>query len=226
MEKNISFSDVLASSVHDIKNSLGMVTNTIEELALDPRLGLAGHPGMMRLQLEAQRVNHDLIQMLLLYKFENRELSANITETDLEDFLEDIAIEHLALAEARGIRIETRSDPQLRAYFDENLIRSVINNAIGNAQRYTRDRILISAETQHDYIVLRVEDNGEGFPDAMLAIRDTLGTTHGFMRCRTQLGLYFATMIAGLHSNQDRKGHIRVENHHALCGGCFSLWLP
>ena len=222
----IKFSDVLASSIHDIKNALGMITNTIEELTLNPDSGLAGNPKLMRLQLESQRANHDLIQLLALYKHENAKLTPNITENNLDDFIEDIAIENRALAEARGINIDTRCDSFLSAYFDENLIRGVINNAVGNSQRYTRDRILLSTDVCESFVVIRVEDNGDGFPAEMLEFQEAIGRSENFNQGRTQLGLYFAKLIAQMHTNQQQQGFIRLENNHILSGSCFSLWLP
>jgi K+-sensing histidine kinase KdpD len=203
-----------------------MVTSTIEELTFDPDLMLAGNPKIMRLQLEAQRVNRDLIQLLLLYRYENEKLSPNLTENNLEDFIEEVAIENRALAQARGIEIETECDPFLCAYFDDNLVRSVIHNAVYNSQRYTRNRLRLSAEESNNYIVLRVEDNGEGFPDHMLELQAALDTSEHIHQGQTQLGLYFANLMAQIHTNRDRHGFIRLENKINLSGGCFSLWLP
>lgn len=203
-----------------------MVTSTIEELTLDPHLQLSGNPKVMRLQMEAQRANHDLIQLLLLYKYENERLSPNLTENNLEDFIEDIAIENRALAAARGIKISTRCDPSRSAYFDENLVRSVINSAVGNSQRYTRDRILLCADEADGFTILRVEDNGDGFPDSMLELQAAIDTSDNIDHGHTQLGLYFANLIARIHVNQHCHGFIRLENQINLSGGCFSLWLP
>jgi signal transduction histidine kinase len=222
----IRFSDILASSIHDIKNALSMVTGTIEQLTCDPQFALADDPRITRLQLEAQRVNHDLIQLLMLYRHENGKLSPNLTEINLEEFIEEIVIENRALTAARGIRIDTVCDPSLDGFFDEHLIRIVINNALNNAQRYTRDQILLSAEEAEGYVRLRIEDNGDGFPDSMLALQQALDSAEAIDQGRTQLGLYFSNLITRLHTNKDRKGFIRLENNVDLCGGCFSLWLP
>lgn len=203
-----------------------MVINTIEELTLDPKTELASNPKVIRLQLEARRANNDLIQLLALYKYENEKLVANITENNLEDFLEDIAIDNRALAEARGIKIDTQCDTLLSAYFDENLVRGVINNAVGNSQRYTRDRILLSADENEGFIVLRVEDNGEGFPDRMLELQKVIDTSDNFTQGRTQLGLYFSDLVAQMHTCRDQTGFTRLENNINLTGSCFSLWLP
>ena len=222
----MTFSDILASSIHDIKNTLGMITNTIEELLLDPELGLSGNAKMARLQLESQRANNELIQLLALYKHENAKLAPMIDENNLEDFIEDIAIENRALAQARYIDIETSCDPLLSAYFDENLLRGVINSAVGNSQRYTRDKILISAEIQDGFTVIRVEDNGDGFPEFMLELQNVRDTSENFNHGRTQLGIVFANLIAQMHTNRDIKGFIKLENRVNLAGGCFSVWLP
>jgi len=223
---SIKFSDVLASSIHDIKNALSMVTGTIEQLTCDPDSGLSGNSQLTQLQLEAQRVNHELIQLLLLYRYENEKLGPNITENHLEDFLEEIAIEHRALSEARGIRIETGCDPFLIGYFDENLVRIVINNALNNAQRYTRDLISLHADDVNGFLRLRIEDNGDGFSGSMLALQIELDSMEQIDQGSTQLGLYFSNLIARIHTNRDRHGFIRLENGVELSGGCFSLWLP
>ena len=222
----IKFSDALASSIHDIKNALSLVINTIEKLTLDQSMGLAGNSKVMRLQLEAQRANHDLIQLLVLYKYENEKLAPNITENNLKEFIEDIAIENDALAKAHGIKIGTRCDALLSGYFDENLIRGVINNALCNSLRYTRDRILLSADESDGYVRIRVDDDGDGFSDSMLEIQQALNSSDNFTQGRTQLGLYFSNLIAQMHSNRDRQGFFRLENQVNLSGGCFSLWLP
>lgn len=222
----IQFSDILASSIHDIKNALSMVTGTIEQLTCDPQFALVDDPKITRLQLEAQRVNHDLIQLLVLYRHENGKLSPNLTEINLEEFIEEIVVENRALSEARGIRIDTVCDPSINGFFDEHLIRIVINNALNNAQRYTRDQILLSADATEDYLRLRIEDNGEGFPETMLELQAALESAQRIDQGRTQLGLYFSNLIAHLHADKDRRGFIRLANNVDLCGGCFSLWLP
>jgi signal transduction histidine kinase len=180
----------------------------------------------MHLQLEAQRVNHDLIQLLMLYRYENEKLSPVLTENDLEDFIEEIALENRPLSEARGINLQTDCDPSLSGYFDENLIRTVINNALNNAQRHTRDRILLSADETEGYLRFRIEDNGEGFPETMLTRQTAFDSMERIDQGRTRLGLHFSNLIAQIHTNRDRHGFVRLENRVNLCGGCFSLWLP
>lgn len=222
----MDFSDVLASAVHDIKNSLGMVINTLEELTGTPDSELGDHPKAKLLQLEARRANNDLIQLLTLYKLQNELANAHILEHNLEDFLDDLVVENRALAEALEINLDYRCDPFLNGFFDEDLLRGVLNNAIGNAERYTSDQIIISADAVDDYTVIRIEDNGKGFPQAMLEQQANSNPSPVCNRGRTQLGLYFSDKIAKLHRKSDRVGFIRLENEVNLNGGCFSIWIP
>ena len=222
----MNFSDVLASSVHDIKNALSMVTNTLDELVCDPSTGLADNPKVARLEMETQRVNNNLIQLLVLYKSENKQLSINIDEHNVDDFISDVVVEFERLANAQGITLESECDPFLSAYFDEDLMRGVLSNAISNAQRYTKDKILISADEVDGHIVLRVEDNGSGYPESMLEIQAATPNPNNFGDGHTQLGLYFSNLVASLHKNNDKQGFIRLENRVNLDGGCLSVWIP
>ncbi len=222
----MKFADVLASSVHDIKNALGVMINTLDEITSDPDSGLAHNPKMLTLQSEAKRASNDLIQLLSLYKIENERLTPHVAEYNLEDFLDDILVEHRALAQARGIKINRECDPFLSAYFYADLVRGILNNAIGNAERYTRDRILLAADFQDDFLVIRVEDNGRGFPPAMLEMLDALNVSRGFQSGRTQLGLFFSSQVARMHQNQGLEGRIELGNECSLGGGCFSVCLP
>lgn len=222
----MNFSDVLASSIHDIKNALNMVINTLDELMSDPVTGLAKNPKARRLEWEVQRANNDLVQLLTVYKSENRQLSVHIAEIALDEFLDDVTVEIRGSLEARGISIETRCDPSVVGYFDEDMVRGVIGNAVNNAQRYTRDRILLSAEERDGHVVIRVEDNGSGYPESMLQQRNTSDAGNSFIAGHTQLGLYFSDLIARMHNNRGKTGFVRMENQVNLEGGCFSLWLP
>ncbi len=222
----MQFSDILAASIHDIKNSLGMIMATLDDLTNDPNNHFTQPVQVIRLQEETKRANSDLIQLLLLYKYENQQLGLNITELNLEEFLEEIQAENSALLQARGISLNISCPSDLLGYFDDDLIKGVINSAIGNASRYTKSQILLRAEEEEGYLTIRVDDDGNGFPAEMLEIEYSEIQKASFASGSTQLGLYFAQQIASIHENRGRHGHIRLENRQALSGGCFSIQLP
>lgn len=222
----MKFYDVLASLIHDMKNSLGMVIHTLDGITMDAVPERDRQARITLLQNEAKRLNNNLIELLTLYNIENERISPSIEEVDVTDFIAEIMAENHSSAEANHIELISACDPELFGYFDENLIRNVLNNLVGNGIRYTHDQLLISAVEEAGYLVFRVEDNGEGFPEQMLSTQSVRNDQSDLADGRTKLGLYFATMIAEMHRNGEQQGFIRLENRHQLSGGCFSIYLP
>ena len=220
------FADILASLIHDMKNSLGMVINTLEELSGQSAASSSNAARLVILQQEANRLNNNLIELLTLYKIENERICANIEELNVADFLEEVVAENRAIADARRVALECRCDSDLFGYFDEGLLRGVINSLIGNGLRYTHSRLLLAAQQHDGYLVFKVEDDGEGFPQEMVEAQQALGQSQPLSEGRTQLGIYFAGMVAAMHRNKGNKGFIRLSNDCQLPGGCFSIWLP
>ncbi|PQJ95429.1 sensor histidine kinase [Chromatium okenii] len=226
----MDFSDVLASSIHDIKNSLGLILNSLNELVNDPNNHIANPRQASLLQHETQRANSALIQLLNLYKIGNAQLVARINEHNLDDFFEDVLADNQAMCRGLNLELTHRCDPHLTGYFDADLIHGLLNSAIGNAGRYAKTKILLSATIEERYCVIRLEDDGAGFPDALIHCLPSENGLPQFIAndpSRTHLGLYFASRIAALHRNSDgRTGMIRLRNAHILSGSCFELWLP
>ncbi len=220
------FSDIIASLIHDMKNSLGMVINTLEEMNEQRFTDTNNANKMVALQHEAKRLNNNLIALLSLYKIDNGRISPNIEEWNLNEFLEEVIAENRISAEARSVTLDYKCDPDLVGYFDEGLIRSVINNIIGNGLRYTQDRMSVTAEMYAGYLVLRVEDNGDGYPQVMLDAQQAEEQHDTNNQGHTQLGIYFASLVANMHKNKDQTGYVQLSNGHSLEGGCFSIWLP
>jgi K+-sensing histidine kinase KdpD len=220
----MKFSDVLASTIHDMKNSLSMVINTLDELALENEQ--RKDQRFSTLQHESKRLNNNLIALLSLYKIENERLTPNVEEINLEDFLEEVVIDNQTLADTRGISLEYDCEEMLVGYFDEWLIRGVLNSVIGNALRYTRSKILIHADSVDAHLVVTIEDDGSGFPQTMIDAQETFNQRGKPSEGQTQLGLYFASMVAHLHINGDKCGYIKLSNQQRLGGGCFAIWLP
>jgi len=220
----MKFSDILASIIHDMKNSLGIVINTVDELAAQDSTGESCR--LSTLQHESKRLNNNLIALLSLYKMENGRLDANIEEINVGDFLEEIVLDNQTLAGIKNVDLDHACEYGLVGYFDEWLIRGVINNLIGNALRYTTSRISIQAELADPYLVFRIEDDGNGFPRCMIEAQAAFNRNSTLSEGNTQLGIYFASMVAQLHKNGGRCGYIELSNNHRLKGGCFSVWLP
>jgi len=226
-EHNLEFSTVLASSVHDMKNSLGMLLGTLEDITMQcGGQDCPSSPKFAQLQYEGQRVNNHLIQLLAIYKIENSMYSPNIAEHSLQDFLEESAMQSEALLAPKGIDVECDCDPQLIGFFDREMVAGVVNNVVNNAYRYSKDKIRLSAAQHGDHVVISVEDNGRGYPPNMLCEHSDQLTGINFKAGSTGLGLYFSSLVAKMHKNKGRQGYIACSNNGIDGGGKFSIYLP
>ncbi len=223
----MEFATVLASSVHDMKNSLSMLLGTLDDIT--GRCGgadCASSKKFAQLRYEGQRVNNHLIQLLAIYKIENSMYSPLIAEHSLLDFLEESALQSEALLSPRGIAIEYDCDADLCASFDWELVAGVVNNVVNNAYRYSRDRIRLSAGQVEGFVVMSIEDNGNGYPQYMLCEHSGQLSGVSFTSGSTGLGLYFSSLVAKMHKNKGRQGYISCSNDGLDGGGKFSIFLP
>ncbi len=220
------FYDILASIIHDMKNSLGMVINRLDEIVDELPVEVNESAKIAAIQHEAKRLNNNLIELLTLYRMENERISPVIDEVYVDDFLQEIVVENQSAADSGDVSLSCDCDEELTGYFDEGLVHGIINNLIGNALRYTESKIEITAEERDGYLVISVEDDGAGFTDEMLQAQKADTVNNDIGDGRTLLGIHFANMIAQMHHNKDKKGFIKLRNNNRLKGGCFSIYLP
>lgn len=217
----------LASSVHDMKNSISMLIGAlervIEEVApgTSPAVDNLGH-----MLYETQRINSNLVQLLTLYKLGQDRYPFTFDEHDLGEFTQELAAQNRHLLDSRQVHLEVDCPADLYWPFDRDLVAGVINHAFNNAIHYTRDRIRLAIQQEDEVLAIALEDNGPGFPQHMLD--DGLAAMRGvnFSTGSTGLGLYFSAVIAKLHRNRDRCGDIMLANGGPLGGGRFVLRLP
>ena len=221
----IDFSTVIASTVHDMKNSLGMLLHCVDEVRDSVPAEVQESSGFTTLQYEAQRVHGNLIQLLGLYRLQQSTLSAAIDEHFVPDFMEVQLARHQPLLQGLGLKIALEAEP-VSGFFDQHLVAGILDNTVNNAIRYTRGQLRLTASEEDGYLVFTVEDDGGGYPEQMReATEYGLGSIN-FSTGSTHLGLYFADRIARLHRAGDRQGFIRLRNGGQLGGGIFELWLP
>lgn len=229
--EELDFSTLLASSIHDMKNSLAMLLGSVSEVTHQcmPNNGCSSHKELIKIQHQGQRVNRYLIQLLILYRLEQQEYCLNVNEQYISDFFAEIMLENEELLALNGIKLSSNCDDMLAGYFDLELVRGVINTIINNAYQYSKDEIRLVAKQQDGYLMISVQDNGKGYPPKMLT--ETGGDDAGqrgvsFYSGSTGLGLYFSKKVAEIHLQGQRKGYIELSNDGIDGGGNFSIYLP
>lgn len=219
----------LASTVHDMKNSIGVLSGTLEAL-------LAAAPPSAPAELaqmlyQTRRLNDNLIQLLALYKDVGKPgYPFDPAPLPVSELVDQVAGQARVLLRSKGIALDTDFPPDLIWSMDEDLVIGVLVHAINNAIRYTRGRIALSAGVVDGMLELRVADDGAGFPPALLAAgAAALGPQRGavdFLNNSSGLGLYFSAEVARMHRHRGRAGAIALDNGGPLGGGCFVLRLP
>ena len=226
-EQNLDFALVLASSVHDMKNSVGMLLASLEQVIEEtPPSNDVQSKRFSTLHYEASRINGELIQLLTIYRMQNNFLPIQIDEYYVIDILEDQIARNHTLIETGHIQMDLDCNPDLSWCFDSDLIGSVVHNIIVNCSRYTKSKIFIGAKEEDDMLVITVADNGTGYPDNMLESPSMLVETAELSKNATHLGLYFAEKIASMHKQNNRHGYIQLKNGEPLGGGAFKIYLP
>ena len=217
----------LASSVHDMKNSISMLIGGLEKTLsqLDPA-SFPAYADMAHMIYETKRINNNLIQLLTLYKTGNDLYPFDPQSQALADFLGVIGEQNRSQLASQGISVEFSVDDDLYWEFDEDLINGVIGNALNNAIHYTQDRIRLVATESDGWLEFRIEDNGKGYPPRMLEAGVEAMRGVDFLGGSTGLGLHFSVVAAKMHRNRGRCGEIRLENGGAWGGGCFVVRLP
>ena len=227
----IDFSDVLAATVHDMKNSLGLLIQSIETLGnFVPETLVEAHEHIGRTHYEATRLNSNLVQLLSLYRSDIEDFPTNIDEYSIDALFEDIIGSNEYYANKKNIKLIYNIDTRLNWFLDSELIYLLLNDALINALRYGNKQVVLSANiegTKDDmFLHIKIEDDGKGYPKSMLCNYDSDPIAPNIKNGRTGLGLFFAKLIAHAHENRGKHGEISLSNNGNLGGSTFSVKLP
>lgn len=223
----IDFATVLASAVHDMKNSLCMLIQSMDLLQQDlAPLSENASQELARIHYEASRLNTNLLQLLSLYRIEKDQLPLHLDEYFVEDLLEEVVVKNEMYSQQKHIAVTVESPSHLSWFFDNDLVSNLINDMFVNALRYSAGQLLLKASETEQQLCLELHDDGAGFPDYMLENNDSNMSQLNLTAGRTGLGLFFAHLIAKAHRNQGRYGRIELANGGRFGGGVFKLYLP
>ncbi|MFT6907587.1 MAG: K+-sensing histidine kinase KdpD [Oleiphilaceae bacterium] len=221
------FSMIIASAVHDMKNSLSMLLYSVDQMCDELPDDWKQKNNTTTVKYEAERVNSYLIQLLGLYRFQNEMLTLHIDEYFLSDLLEEQVAHYEPMLIDKNISLSISADESFAWYFDREIVMGVLNNALNNASRYTKAAIEIVAREENNYLVIEIHDDGQGYPKLLLeSPAGEILNNINFQTGSTSLGIYFAEMVTRLHVQGDRKGSIKLSNGGRLGGGVFSIYLP
>lgn len=226
-QASMDFSMVIASTVHDMKNSLSTLSQShnrwLEQLTEEQR----DTPEHGVIEYEFARLNGMLVQLLGLYKLDVNQLPLRPDYHEMDDFIESQLAHHQEVLNSRGIVATSEVDALIPlGFFDRELIGTVVGNILVNAIRHADKTIAVSVSEDEGQLCIVINDDGEGYPASMIEKQADYALGINQISGSTGLGLYFAARIAEQHQRNGVHGHIELANGGRLGGGVFSIFLP
>ncbi|MCK9606750.1 MAG: HAMP domain-containing histidine kinase [Methylomonas sp.] len=218
------FPVILGSTVHDIKNSLGTLLGLIQQLALKQLDNQVDD--IRQLEFEANRINHSLMQLLVMYKIDSNKFSLIEDEYAALDLIREAKAQQDRLSRLQNSDVRIECSDDLLCYCDYQHVSNALGTVLNNAQRYTKNLVVVSAAETNGYLRFCIEDDGLGYPPHLLKADLRNPADLDWVSGNTGLGLYFVAAIAGFHKNRDKTGFVEIDNQSRLGGARFSLYLP
>jgi signal transduction histidine kinase len=160
-------SDFVSGVSHELRTPLAQIRMFTETLMLERvRSDEERHRALDIVNRESQRLSHLVDNVLQFSRAERGIIRIAPEPTRLDALLQDVADCFTALAAAREIRLEVRSERYVTAMVDPGAVRQVLLNLLDNAVKYGPEGQTVALELamDGDGAVLAVEDQGPGIP--------------------------------------------------------------
>lgn len=197
--------DVLASGVHDAKNQLFVAESLIAATEAQHGIEL----GEARYAIETAA--HRLSRTLAAYSVLRQGATPAVTPVIVGDLCDEAVLDQKKHLARSGIALTATCSVLDEWLLDRDLVADMLNNAIQNAGRHARRKVHLDARVDDGWLLLSVEDDGDGFA--------TLPPASG-------TGLMVAQRLAELHARRGRQGKLTLNNGAGLGGARFELRLP
>jgi len=221
-------SDFITIASHQLRTPISAIRWSLDTL-------LSGRTGELsdkqrEVVNEAYQNNKFMVKvvndLLRVSRFEEKGISLLPQPTNLTKIFEELIKIHQDLAQASNCQIIIQAEKIPKAYIDPLQIKPVIHGLIDNAIRYSKGKgkIQIILKPVKNYILVKIQDNGIGIPQA----QQTQVFTKFFrgsnaMKAQTEglgLDLYLAKNVIELSG-----GKIEFTSHEDK-GTTFNLYFP
>lgn len=150
---------------HELRTPLtvlrGQLENALQSARGDEAVRLA------ELLEQTERLRGIVDGLLLLSRSDAGRLAIGDSVVDLSELVEEVAQDFSGSIEEAGLRFEAQVRPGIRVLGDQQLLRQVVGNLLGNAEKFNRPdgRIGLSLWENGTSAVLEVENTGRLIPE-------------------------------------------------------------
>ncbi len=124
-----------------------------------------------RIEIEADRLNDMLQNLLTLSRLESGEPVEMRTTVDFETLVTDVVADADFEAQAFGREVQLTTCEPCKVEGNITLLRSAVENVVRNAARYTDEntKVTVSLTTGGKHAIVEVHDQGPGVPEEALS---------------------------------------------------------
>jgi signal transduction histidine kinase len=215
--------DFFANVSHDLRTPLTLILSPLESLRRGETPPGGEKAAFESMHLASRRLLGLIDRLLDLAKADAGRERLELRPTSVRALLGALHASFAPAALSRGVELSLDTDVEVPVELDLRWVDSALSNLVANAMRFARMRIALRARDLGGEIVLEVEDDGPGIPQADRAvIFERFGQASAETRKRsgTGLGLAIVREAARLHG-----GQASVEES-SLGGARFVLRLP
>lgn len=172
-----------------------------------------------------RRIADRLGQLMTLERFQRRGGARPDIWSPIE-ILEELEHEAVSLARSRiDIKVQMPDLVPQCWHFDRELVSMSLTNALHNALYHAQRAVTLELCLKNGCLGFSVSDDAGAFPAELMAAEVSSGPQRGEINGNA-LGVHFARVIAGVHTNRGVCGWVELVNRQDRPGTSFTLWLP
>jgi heavy metal sensor kinase len=194
----------VADASHELRTPLALLQTELELALRRPRTREELEGALRSASEEVDRLARLAEDLLLLTSTDEGRLPLRPSRFAARELLDGVARRFAARAAAAGRTIEVGQAAEGEMEGDRLRLEQALGNLIDNALRHGSGQVRLDAASENVRVVLRVSDEGEGFPPAFLAHAferfsrvDAARTTRG-----AGLGLAIVDAVARAHGGE------------------------
>ncbi|MEN9464167.1 MAG: hypothetical protein RL217_348 [Pseudomonadota bacterium] len=211
----MNFAELVGTVVHDLKNQLQSLLD-YEHEALS-QIPSQYHVHIFPILQRTLRLKNDTMKMVSLFRMEQKQNLISDDAWPLDTANGAIEVTQIQFP---NLNIENHIAADSQGFYNDNLVMLALVTLITNSAQAGSTKIVLTAQDQ-DGLMLKIEDNGHGFPESILKGEKATTKAEG-----SGLGLHFVRLIAEHHQQGNKKGHIELGNLTQNAGAFVCLYLP
>lgn len=158
-----------ADASHQLRTPLAVIKGTLEVLIRKPRSAQEYHNKIQETISEINRMSIIVDQLLLLARFENKELEISADEADLQLVIDDLLYRYRHEISEKNISVDIKTETNSKIKTDLHYIDIIFDNIISNAVKYSKENGILTILIHHkNGLSCEIKDNGIGIPKTYL----------------------------------------------------------